>query len=306
MQGASPSGSPHGRDGVFDSAERPLSSPCGERRRWWWSPVKLSRPLPGRLGSPRALAGDLASGRLVRSVLLPAAAHLVPSTLVLGQWWPFDKPALRALPGGLCRWRGPDTGRPEVSITFDDGPDPDRTPYVLDLLEERGMRATFFCLGERVDHYPEVVKEVLARGHEIGTHGFRHQSHLFRSATQLVEDLRLGLESLERVDPQLRPRHFRPPYGQVSAGTVVAAQRCGLDMVLWSAWGREWSDRSPDSVAHRIINRIEPSTIILLHDSDAEAPRGTAAIGLDALSRVLDHLDDLGLRSVPVAELIRP
>ncbi|MGH9297404.1 MAG: polysaccharide deacetylase family protein [Acidimicrobiales bacterium] len=254
-----------------------------------------------KLFSPRTLVHPT---RLVRSAAVPAAAHLLPSVLVLGQWWPAVAPPLRALPGGLCRWRGPDTGRPEVSLTFDDGPDPSTTPKVLDFLDEASMRGTFFCLGGQVERHPDLTAEIKRRGHEVAVHGFAHQRHLVRSAPQLVGDLQRALDVIEPIAG--RPRHFRPPYGQVSGGSILAAHRCGLDMVLWSAWGREWADRSADSVAERVIRRLEKGTIVLLHDSDRTSPVGTAAIGFEALRQIVDHLDERNMKSVRLVDLVKP
>lgn len=238
-------------------------------------------------------------------VAVPTFAHLAPSTLVLAQWWPLGWPLqLRALPGAISRWKGPETGRPELALTFDDGPDVASTPRVLDALDERNMRGTFFCLGERAERYPELVREIHDRGHEVAVHGYRHQRHLFATGPQLLKDLRMGVESLASLGGGLRPRYFRPPYGQVSAGSLFAAYRCGLELVLWSAWGREWADRSAESVAERISRRLEPAAIVLLHDSEAHSPPGTARVALQALRAVLDELGSRGLVSVRMADLL--
>ena len=120
-----------------------------------------------------------------------------------------------------------------------------------------------------------------------------------------MRDLEKGIAVLDALGPGLHPRHFRPPYGQVSGGSIVAAHKTGLDMVLWSAWGREWADRSPESVAQRVAHRLEPGVIVLLHDADATAPPGTAAVALEALSRIIDELDSRQMKSVRIVDLIR-
>ncbi len=253
----------------------------------------------------RAVSTALPGGRIVRSAALPAAAHLLPSVLVLGQWWPRAAPPLRSLPGGLCRWRGPDTGRPEVALTFDDGPDPVGSLAVAGLLEEAGMAGSFFTVGELVEANPEIVRELKARGHEVGTHGYRHRHHLLQRGSDTAADLTRAVSALERIGPGFRPRYFRPPYGQVSAGSIAACQRAGLEMVLWSAWGREWAEQEPAAVAARIARRLEPGAIVLLHDSEATSPPGTAARAREALGEVLAKLDAAGLRSVTLSDLLR-
>lgn len=248
------------------------------------------------------MKSPIAASKLMRSAALPAATHLLPSVLVLGQWWPGRLPPPRALPGGLCRWRGPATGRDEVALTFDDGPDPEATEKVLNLLDEREARATFFCLGERAERYSELVREIVSRGHDVGVHGYRHQHHLLATARAVRRDVDAAVASLGKILSS-KPRFFRPPYGQVSGGSLAAAHQAGLETVLWSSWGREWVDRDPHSVAARVTRSLEPGAIVLLHDSDATAPRGTAAIGFEALHLVLDRIEDQGLKSVSLSQL---
>lgn len=258
-------------------------------------------PRPPRLSESRRRGDRL----LARSVALPLLAHAAPSLLVLGQWWPRRASPLRSLPGGLCRWRGPETGRAEVALTFDDGPDPEFTLRVAELLESAGMRGTFFCLGERLERFPEVSAAVSSRGHELATHGYRHRHHLLQPGWETVADLARALEAHDRLQGARRPRYYRPPYGQVSAGSLLAARRAGLDVVLWSAWGREWAGGSPGPVARRIASRLSPGAIVLLHDSDATSPPGSAARGLKALEVVVSDLLAAGLCSVTLSELTR-
>ena len=254
--------------------------------------------------SAAQLAGR--GARRLVPALVPPFVHVAPSVLVLGQFLPDSAPARRTLPGGLCRWRGPDTGRREVALTFDDGPDPSTTPEILQLLGAAGMRATFFCLGRQLEREPDLVREIAASGHEVATHGFCHAHHLVRTLRYVTKDLARALEVHEKLGPSCRPVHFRPPYGQISAASAVASRLAGLDIVLWSAWGREWRDRDPVSVAARIKRRLEPGAIVLLHDSDATSPPGTAAIARRALVLVLEELERRELQSVPLSELVRP
>jgi peptidoglycan/xylan/chitin deacetylase (PgdA/CDA1 family) len=189
-----------------------------------------------------------------------------------------------------------------VAITFDDGPSPDSTPAVLDRLGELGVKATFFCLGQAVRRDPELVARMLAEGHEVALHGERHVHHLMRSARFIDKDLTAGLDSLRAAGA--RPRFYRPAYGQVSGGTVVAAWRHGLETVLWSAWGREWKDRDPASVAARIGRRLGPGAIVLLHDTDHKSPSGSWRVALDALTIVAGECEQRGLATVTLSALV--
>ena len=225
-----------------------------------------------------------------------AAAHLVPSIVSLGTWT-----RLRVLPGGWCRWRGPDV--PAVALTFDDGPDPVTTPLVLDRLDQLGLRATFFSLGERVDAYPELVREVVRRGHRVGSHGYRHEHHLARSPRWVDADLAAGVAALGRA-AAIRPRWYRPPYGQSSGATLAAAKRHGVELVLWSAWGREWAVGSAAAVTDNVVPALAGGAIVLLHDSDVSSPPGSAARALEALGPIAEALDRRGLAAVTLDELV--
>jgi peptidoglycan/xylan/chitin deacetylase (PgdA/CDA1 family) len=227
-------------------------------------------------------------------------AHLAPSVAVLGQWVP---PALGlppALPAGLCRWRGPASSN--IALTFDDGPSPESTPAVLDRLRALEVRATFFVLGELVGRAPEVVARIVDEGHEVALHGNQHVHHLWRSYWSIERDLSAGLAVLAGVGVQ--PRFFRPPYGQISAGTLLAARRLRLETVLWSAWGREWRDPHATSVARRVCAGLGPGAIVLLHDTDHTAPPGTSSVALQALPLVVEECARRGLNPVTLGELV--
>jgi len=227
--------------------------------------------------------------------------HFIPSALVLGQW-----SSMETL-GSLVAWRVPGADSGRVAVTFDDGPDPLWTPRVLDRLDElgwkeRGWSATFFVIGSRISPgSPEadLVEEIQARGHEVGLHGFRHERHFFHLPPWVREDLSRGCEVLE--DLGCTPRFFRPPYGIVSAATLLEAKRHQMSVVLWSAWGREWTDKSPASVANRLSRRLSPGAIVLLHDSEATAPPGTVPVVLETLPLLDEMLRERGLLAGPLA-----
>ncbi len=237
------------------------------------------------------------AARLVGGASLGALAlQYVPSTVALGQWTP-----LRALPRGLCRWRGPaDAGA--VALTFDDGPHPEATPATLDALERLGLRATFFPLASKAHAHREIVEEMQRRGHQVETHGFRHLHHLVKRPRWVADDLRTACEVMGELGIMLT--WYRPSYGQATAATLAAARRLGLQTVLWSSWGREWATERPGEVAARIGRRLDPGAIVLLHDSDAFGPPGMWEVGISALPAVAELLEERGLRAVTLDELV--
>jgi peptidoglycan/xylan/chitin deacetylase (PgdA/CDA1 family) len=229
---------------------------------------------------------------------LAVLADYLPSVCVLGHLSPVR---LHALPFGWCRWRGP-TAADAVTFTFDDGPSPKSTPRTLDLLDLFGMRATFFVLGTQAESNPDLVSEILRRGHSVGSHGYLHEHHLLRSPAWIRDDLNRSVASIEAVTGR-RPRWYRPSYGQLTAATVVQARRHDMEVVLWSAWGREWAEPGPAPVIARIERHLEPGAIVLLHDNEVSCPPGTAARTHAVLGPLADKLDELGLRAVTLDDL---
>lgn len=236
----------------------------------------------------RSAPGSLATAAVV--------SQYVPSVVALGQWGP-----VRALPGELCRWQGP-RFPPHVALTFDDGPDPEGTPRVLDALDELGLRATFFVLGERARARPDLVDAVALRGHQLATHGDQHARHLFRSPAWVRQDLERAKTTMAALG--CPPRWYRPTYGQATGATLVLARAMGLRTVLWSAWGREWASSDSRDVAARVARRLRPGAIVLLHDSDGFGPSGMWRLVVDALPLVATELQRRRLAAVTMDELV--
>lgn len=182
-----------------------------------------------------------------------------------------------------------------VALTFDDGPDPVSTPAFLDALDDLGWQATFFCLGSQVRRAPALTREIVVRGHELGVHGDVHTSHLRRAATWTVPDLLRARDLVARVSGT-PPRWFRPPYGALSASSLVAARRSGLRPVLWTSWGRDWRDEAtPDTVIEDLARTWHWGATVLLHDSDITSAPGCWRAALGALEPLSRRWADLGL-----------
>ena len=227
-----------------------------------------------------------------------ALAHYLPSVCVLGQWSPIP---LGALPFGWCRWRVPASSG-AVALTLDDGPSPDATPRTLDLLDELDMRATFFVLGSQAEAHPELIGEILRRGHGVGSHGYVHEHHLLHSPAWIRRDLDRSVAALEALG--CRPRWYRPTYGQLTARTILEARRNDMEVVLWSAWGREWAETDPAPVIGRLERKLEPGAIVLLHDTDVRCPPGTAARTRATLRLLTARLDEMSLRAVTLDQAL--
>ena len=172
----------------------------------------------------------------------------------------------RAARGLALPRRLPESGG--IALTFDDGPHPEGTPSVLEVLARAGASATFFVIGEQVQRRPELVAEIAAAGHEVALHGFRHRLQLRVSATEVREDLARGLAAVEDALGR-RPVWHRPPYGIYSPTGLRAVHSAGLSPLLWSRWGKDWRRlTTPDRIAARALRGVLPGDVILLHDAD--------------------------------------
>lgn len=162
-----------------------------------------------------------------------------------------------------------DTSAREFALTYDDGPDPAHTPALLDLLADRGVHATFFVLAAAAVRHPEVLRRIVAEGHELALHGHDH-TRLTRlpagEAVRRVVAARDAVASLSGV----RPRLFRPPYGAHSPAMLRGWRRHGLDVVIWSGWASDWQDDPAALIAERAAAAVHPGGILLLHDTRAD------------------------------------
>ena len=189
----------------------------------------------------------------------------------------------------LARWRQfPALERLDderVALTFDDGPDPDGTPGVLDALDAAGLKATFFMVGEQVKAAPALAGEVAKRGHEIALHGATHRPHRELSPRDSRDEPAYGLGTLEAATAR-RPRWFRPPYGVFNEHSYEAVRAVGLDPVYWSAWGMDWETISAERILGLVEPDLAPGAILVLHDSARYAERPDVTPTIDAIALI--------------------
>ena len=158
--------------------------------------------------------------------------------------------------------------RAGVVLTFDDGPHPEGTPAVLDLLEDARTRAIFFLVGEQVERHPGVAAEIAARGHEIAVHCHAHRVQLRLSERAIHDDLQRALAVI-RDATGADPKLHRPPLGIYSPAGLRVARELGLEPLLWSRWGKDWRRwTTPERIAARATRDLGDGDVILLHDAD--------------------------------------
>ncbi len=192
--------------------------------------------------------------------------------------------------------RGPQSAR-GVALTFDDGPSPEHTPKILDLLDEAGAKATFFVIGRKAARYPEIVQDMVARGHAVGVHGHTHDRFLaLRSPETVSEDLAAAITTVEAITGT-RPTLFRPPVGLTSPRVARALEWFDLTVVGWSARGLDGlRSAEPARVAARIVPRLVDGAIVLLHDAAERDDFVPASIA--ALPRILAAMSARDLEGV--------
>jgi peptidoglycan/xylan/chitin deacetylase (PgdA/CDA1 family) len=184
-----------------------------------------------------------------------------------------------------------------VAITFDDGPHPHGTVSVLETLREHGAKATFFLVGEQVERRPALAAEIVAAGHRVELHCYRHRNQLRLTSRMLIEDAERGRAVIEEATGQAIA-DYRPPDGVFTAAGLRAIRDRGWRPVLWSKWGRDW-DRwaTPESITHRVTAGVDAGDILLLHDADYYSASGSWVRTAAALSKILELLEERGLKS---------
>jgi peptidoglycan/xylan/chitin deacetylase (PgdA/CDA1 family)/negative regulator of sigma E activity len=191
-------------------------------------------------------------------------------------------------------WRG-NPRRPQVALTFDDGPDPLATPLLLEVLRRFGARATFFVIGEHVVPYPYLVKQMAAEGQEVEDHTFHHPKLTTVDASVVREEIAAGSEVLEPLVGAAR--WFRPPGGDYSVDVANAARASGMRLAMWTVNSGDWTSPPPNRLAARILARAEPGAIILLHNGTLNTLR--------ALPEIITGLQRRGYDLVTLSELAR-
>ncbi|MFI5530112.1 polysaccharide deacetylase family protein [Kitasatospora sp. NPDC051853] len=230
-----------------------------------------------------------------RAALLAAtsaeAVHLAPAAVRLA---PVRGLLLRRLAGHGAAGH--------VALTFDDGPDPASTPLFLDRLDELGATATFFLLGSMLEQWPSLGRELTARGHEVAVHGWYHDPQWWPSPARDARELRRTVEAVTELCGR-RPLWYRPPYGVLTTGLLLAARQVELRPVLWTAWGRDWTAAAtPASVYRTLRPGLHGGATVLLHDSDCTSAPGSWRSALDALPLVAERCSRLGLELGPLRE----
>jgi peptidoglycan/xylan/chitin deacetylase (PgdA/CDA1 family) len=237
-----------------------------------------------------ALAPWALAAVLLNHVVITAAG-LTPRSRLLG-------PNVSRLPAAAV-------ARGEIALTFDDGPDPLVTPQLLDLLDAHGVHASFFCIAERVQAYPALARDIVARGHSIENHTARHRHNFsFLGPRGYAAELHRAQELIAQVTGRL-PTCFRAPAGFRNMFLAPALQRQGLALVSWTRRGFDTREADASKVLERLSRGLAGGDILLLHDGHAARTAAGQPVLLDVLPSLLARIRHAGLRCVTLPAALR-
>jgi peptidoglycan/xylan/chitin deacetylase (PgdA/CDA1 family) len=185
-------------------------------------------------------------------------------------------------------WKGV-KGR--VSFTFDDGPHPEHTARVLDILREEKVNATFFCIGKNAEKHPLLLKEIIEEGHTIGNHTYNHDYVFSRSAAE--KQITDGQEAIESIIGK-KPAYFRPPFGVMTPEIARAVKKENCAIIGWDLRSRDGTSNSVKAILARVKPRLKDATVLLFHDTNPHTPR--------VLREVIHLCRKNGMEIVPLPE----
>ena len=188
-------------------------------------------------------------------------------------------------------WKGPAEGK-SLYLTFDDGPIPEVTPWVLAQLKSFGAKASFFCIGENVEKHPEIFNEIMTEGHSVGNHTYNHLNGWKTTKDRYVQNTLRTQQVMEDIAPesQVEKQLFRPPYGRIKNSQARELVSRGFRIVMWHIVSRDYSEKvSAESCLQNVLRNTVPGSVIVFHDSLKAEPNMKFV-----LPRVLEHFSKLG------------
>lgn len=196
--------------------------------------------------------------------------------------------------------RGSKLGR-QVALTFDDVPDPRFTPAILNILKQKGVRASFFVVGERVQKYPNLLRRISKEGHTIGNHSYTHPVLKRGTLQQFITEIRKTENAIKRITGRAT-RLIRPPYGEINEKQVKWAKKNRYLIVNWDVDSLDWKGLQAEKIKNNVLRSVRPGSIILLH---AGGGVGSDLSGtIKALPKIIDELRKRGYRLVTLPELL--
>lgn len=204
---------------------------------------------------------------------------------------------------GILR-RGPKPGR-YVSITFDDGPSPEYTPRILDILKENDIKASFFLTGKMAERYPEIVKRMVDEGHDIGNHSYSHFNMILLDKDRIEDEVDRSEQAI-RSASGAKPQLFRPPRGLYNEHIRRLLVERGYRIILWTVSAADWGPLGTKGIILRVLQFARNGAIILFHDggSIVKSEGGNRERTVKALPVIIKRLRARGYEIVPVSDVV--
>jgi peptidoglycan-N-acetylglucosamine deacetylase len=221
---------------------------------------------------------------------------------VLGSVLGYSLASPRSQIVGRTTWHGP-RNRREIALTFDNGPSPEGTPRILDLLEFERVPATFFVLGNAVEEHPDLARQIAQAGHQIGNHGYTHRNLLWAGLNATVQQMNRGYRAIESVC-NVQPTLYRPAYGTRNFFMPHLLEMRGWQMVHWSASARDAGVNGTRNLGGW-LPQVSGGDILLWHDGPRSAGRDPRRTTIAALSQVIPYLRDRGFKFVTLDQMLR-
>jgi peptidoglycan/xylan/chitin deacetylase (PgdA/CDA1 family) len=265
---------------------------------------------------PRWTAPPAVTASIGLHAVAAGAAALVPEAF----WWALGGiglnqvgltaaslwPRSRLLGPNWTRLPAPAVERRQYALTLDDGPDPEVTPRVLDVLDQHRTRATFFCIAESAQAHPALLREIVARGHDVQNHSHSHRHHFaLLGPHALAREVDRAQQVLTDLCG-LRPHCFRAPAGLRSPLLDPVLHRHGLNLVSWTRRGFDTVSRDAGRVLGRLTRGMAAGDIVLLHDGHTRRSRHGQPVVLEVLPRLLAHAAALGLHATTLRDAVPP
>ena len=172
-----------------------------------------------------------------------------------------------------CTWRKEGQGK-VIYLTFDDGPNPEITAWVMDELKKHQIKATFFCVGDNLKKFPEVAKKLLTEGHQIGNHTMHHIKGWKHKNVDYIKDIEDCDTEIRKIHEQMndekaQPRLFRPPYGQIKPSQIKRLRTIGYEIIQWSNLSCDYDKRlNCEKSLSALVKNAKPGSIVVFHDSE--------------------------------------
>jgi len=191
----------------------------------------------------------------------------------------------------------------KISLTFDDGPHPQCTPEILEVLKSLEVKATFFMVGTNVRKHPVLSRKIAEEGHEIGAHSFWHRRMLFLSRGEVESEIDFAFEVIGDITGR-RIKLFRPPFGIHGYLLPKILEEKGAKLILWDVNSKDWKIKDSETISANVIRKVRGGSVLLFHDSNFSDVNVDYSHTVSALRNVIPALKDRGFWPVTISELL--